>query len=211
MNSRIITAVAVITMGLASCSSGSTSSEVATLETAAATAESTTTTVAVDTEGQLLAFSECMREAGIDIDDPTVDADGNVEFGGFRSTVEVGEEGGGPPDGFREAAQTCGELLEGLELGFGRPDLTELQDSFLEYAQCMRDNGYDMDDPDLSGFGLGAEDGEEGEGGVRGVNIFGDVDPTDPTFIAAQEACQDVLAGFGPGGGGPRPGEGDQP
>lgn len=210
MKHRILILVAGLAVGLASCGTDTTGDGVATLEDLDTVAVTTSTTVAVDTETQLIAFADCMREAGIDIDDPTVDADGNVQFGGFRGATQAGDEPVGPPEGFREAAQTCGEFLEGLELGFGRPDITELEDTFLEFAQCMRDNGYDMDDPDLSGFGPDADDDQASEPQGRGINIFGDVDPTDPVFIEAQEACQDILAGFGPGGGGPRPG-GEQP
>ena len=50
------------------------------------------------------------------------------------------------------------------------------------------------------------------------VGPFGVIDRDDPDFIAANEACSDILAGFGagagggfgrgPGGGGGRPGGG---
>ena len=44
-------------------------------------------------------------------------------------------------------------MLEGVTLGRQQRDLTEFQDTFLEFASCMRDNGYDMPDPDFSNFG----------------------------------------------------------
>ncbi len=162
-------------------------------------------------EEALLAFTACLRDNGVDIEDPTVDAEGNVEFS-FR-------RGAGPQDeGFdREAAgaarEACSDQLEGVTIGFRGLDTTELEDTFFEYAACMRDNDYEMNDPDFSNFGPGG-----GGGGGGGGGPFGVIDRDDPDFIAANEACSDILAGFGagagggfgrgPGGGGGRPGGG---
>ena len=102
--------------------------------------------------------------------------------------------GAGPQDaGFdREAAQaareTCSGLLEGVTLGLGRGDFTEIQDRLLEFATCMRENGYDMPDPD---FGNLQPRGGEGDGQFTGP--FGEIDPEDPSFVVASEACSDVL------------------
>jgi len=155
-------------------------------------------------EEALLAFTACMRENGIDIDDPTVDADGNLRIG--RPNAGAGAEGADPDrlrdEEFRTAREDCGELLQGVALGFQQTDRTEFDDQLLEFAACMRDNGVDMPDPDFTEFGPGL--GAPGEGEGRG-GPFGDIDRSDPDFQAAQEACQDILAGFGSGGGGPGP------
>ncbi len=65
------------------------------------------------------------------------------------------------------------------------PDLVELQDTFLEFAACMRDNGYDIPDPDFSGdtFGGFFEMGEN-------------IDPNDPAFLEAMGQCQDIFTRF---------------
>ena len=166
--------------------------------------------VEVDTEEAMLAFAACMRDNGIEIEDPTVDADGNVQFGSFRGP------GGEVPEIDREvidaAREACEDEIEGVALGFGGRgefDLTEMQDTFVEYAACMRDNGYDMDDPDLSNFGPGSGNGP-GEGG----GIFGEIDREDPDYIAAQSVCEEILTGaFGdapiPGTGQGRRGGGE--
>lgn len=148
-----------------------------------------------DQEQAMLNFAACMRDNGVDIDDPTVDADGNVEFGGFRGAVQGGEI---DRSTMETAMQVCQENLEGISLGRGGGDfdLTELEDTMVEYAACMRANGYDMDDPDFSNVGPG-NGGEPGQGGGR---PFGDIDLNDPDFISAQEVCEEVLGGFrGPG------------
>lgn len=162
------------------------------------------------TEEQMLEFAQCMRDNGVDIGDPVVDADGNVTFGDFgpgRGPGAGGDDGGGPPDETREAFTACGDLLDGAQFGRGRGadfDPTELQDSLLDFAQCMRDNGVDMDDPDFSSFE--EPGGDEQGGGPGGGGPFATLDRSDPEVEAAMESCQDILGGFGPGGAGGGPG-----
>lgn len=155
-----------------------------------------------DQEQAMLSFAACMRDNGVDIDDPTVDADGNVQFGAFRTAVPADEF---DPAAMDAAFAECQEHLDGISLGRGGGDFdrTELEDTMVEYAACMRDNGYDMPDPDFAGVGPGL--GGESERGAGGP--FGSIDLADPDFISAQEACQELLSGFrGPGqGGGGRP------
>jgi hypothetical protein len=67
--------------------------------------------------------------------------------------------------------------------GGGRIDDSEMQDAMLEYAQCMRDNGIDMPDPEFNG-----------EGGVSlGLGPDGGIDPESEEFKAAEEECQPIL------------------
>ena len=153
-------------------------------------------------EEQLLAFAECMRENGVDFPDPVVEADGTVTFGfrpggGFAALREIGRD----PD-LPAAREACEGLVAGLAFGPGRGgfDMIELQDRLLEFAQCMRDNGIDIGDPDLSRFAPGADDG-----GLPG-GPFGVIDTDDPDFAPAFEVCQQQLPqpgqGRGFGGGG---------
>ena len=183
---------------------------VASLETTDTTAASDAVAgedVAVDAEQAMLDLAACLRDNGVEIEDPTVDASGNVQFGGLRgATAADGAEI--DREAFRAAMDQCQESLEGVALGFGgrgEIDVTELQDTMVEYAACMRDNGYDMDDPDLTNSGPGSG-GEPGEGGGGGP--FGDIDRDDPDYLAAQDVCGDILGGL-PGGGLGRPGGGN--
>jgi len=189
----------------AACGGNSASSDgVASLEDATeTTSASATDSDEVDVEQALLDFAACMRDNGVDIEDPTVDADGNVELGAVRGQVAE-EDLAIDREMIRAAREECGSFLEGTTLGFRRGDNAELQDTLFEYAQCMRDNGVEMDDPDFSEFGPGGTAGDEGEPGVR-VGPFGVIDADDPHFEAAQEACGDILGGFGPRAGGGRP------
>ena len=63
-----------------------------------------------------------------------------------------------------------------------------MQDAFLEYAQCMRDNGYDMPDPTSAGR-------------AACIRMEG-TSPRTRRSRQAQEACEDKMPG--------RPGEEDE-
>jgi hypothetical protein len=195
----ILALVAALTLATAACGGGSSTAEVASIDdvviTEAPATEETTVTEQEATEQAFLEFAQCMREQGIDMADPTVDADGNViparpNFDGDPSTLDR--------EAIRAARDVCGDVLEGATLGFERRNDTEFQDQALAYAQCMRDNGVDIPDPDFSAQG--------GPGG----GLFGgrDIDRDDPAFQAAEEICQEEIPGFGggPGGGPGRPG-----
>jgi hypothetical protein len=139
---------------------------------------------ASDSEEELIDWVACMRDEGIDVPDPQVDADGNLTLG-------PGLGGGGgqvDPEALQDATDVCGEVPQSA-FGGERPDQTEIQDTLLEFAQCMRKNGYDMPDPNFSGGSA-----------VNLTEVFGDIDTNDPAFQEAAEACQDVLGG-GLGGG----------
>jgi len=71
-------------------------------------------------------------------------------------------------------------LVEDIEDAAG--DVTD-EEALLAFAQCMRDNGFDLPDPNFSNFDL-----------AGGVGPFGEIDPTEPDFEEALEACQDIFA-----------------
>ena len=142
-------------------------------------------------EERLLRFADCMREHGVDFPDPVVEADGSVRFGFRPGAGGAGEaqELGRDPD-LLAAREACEDLLEGLSFGSGSGDfdITESQDTLLEFARCMRANGVDMGDPDLSSFGPGGDN--DGPGG----GPFGDaIDLQDADVVAALEVCQEEI------------------
>jgi len=179
---------------LAAACSGGEASEVASLDTTDTTlAQESAVDAAVSDEDALLEFSACMRENGAeDFEDPTINADGVPEFG-LRSLG--GEE---DREVIEAAFEACQDHLEGLAFGPGSVDFTEMEDSLVEFAACMRENGYDMPDPDLSNFGNGGGGREEG-GGLFG----GQLDRDDPDFISAMGECSYIFENlsFGRGGG----------
>lgn len=201
---------------------------IASLQDGEAQAGSVTAAAEIDPEQAILDYAACMREHGVDMPDPQIDPVG----GGFAFgiTVEGPAEGGGPDDSamqqMQQADEACRHFMEGIVSQFERPDMSEMQDTMLAFARCMREHGIEMPDPEFSADGGVTVFGAPGEGGQS----F-EMDPGDPAFQAAQEACREVFGGAGgmgviggggigaagpsgpvlpPGGGvGPLPGTGD--
>jgi hypothetical protein len=193
---RALISIAAFALLVAACS-GADTQGVASLEaTVNPVADVSSDASSASDEETLLEFASCMRDNGVeDFEDPSIGADGVPEFNlrGGGSDVDR--------DVMRAAFEACSEHLEGLAFGPGSVDVTELEDTLVDFAACMRDNGYDMPDPDLSSFG---ERGGEG-GGIFG----GELDPSDPGFISAMEECEYIFenlpfVGGGPGSGGGR-------
>ncbi len=208
MMKRSFTLLAALVLVMAGCGGGNSDPGVASLQDD----QQTTTTAAdgaseADAEQAMLDFAECMREHGVDMADPTFDSNGPGGFGlnfggvpGGPGAADGEADGNFDFEAMSEARDACSQYLEGITRTFDAPDQTATQDTMYQYAQCMRDNGYDMPDPTFSDP---QSDGDGGGGGRGG--FFGEIDPNDPAFQTAQEACQDILGGFGfglrPGGG----------
>lgn len=148
-------------------------------------------------EDAILTFAQCMRDNGVeDFEDPDIGADGSVGFG-FRGAVPDSDA---DRETMRAAFEVCQDELGGISFGRGGIDRSEIEDTLYEFAVCMRENGIDLPDPDFSSF---LESPGPGNGGPFG----GEIDPNDPAFAAALEACEDVFGGTlrlgrGPGGDG---------
>ena len=160
---------------------------------------------ALSDEDRLLEFAACMRDNGVEFPDPIVEADGTISFGlrpgagGASQSAENLQRIGRDPD-LPAARDACGGLLEGLAFGRGSQDFAEAQaeraDRLLEFAQCLRDNGVDVGDPDTSGFGPG--------GGGGAARPFGDLDFDDADVSAAMDICAEQVP-IAPGQRGGRP------
>ena len=191
---------AVIALVAAACSSSSTDG-VASLDATTDTQVAGESAAAPDEptdEESLLEFATCMRDNGVpDFQDPIVSADGSVDFGFGRGGGEEGAFGGVDRDIVRAAFDECGTDLEGVAFGPGGTDfsISEFEDTFVEFAACMRDEGVQMDDPDFSSFAPG-----QGGGGGEGGGPFSSLDLDDPKVQDALEACQGVFGEFLPGG-----------
>jgi hypothetical protein len=160
--------------------------------------ETTATTLDVeeagaDSEELLLEFAQCMRDNGVpDFPDPTVDGDGNIRpFGNGGGQGDLGVD----RDTIQAARDECVPIIEDLALNFFRTNRAQVEDTLFEFAQCMRDEGIEMGDPDFS------------QGPLAGGGPFGALDIEDPGFQEAAEICSEVF-----GAGGFRiPGQGGQP
>lgn len=188
---RIVLIIGALALVAAACSGGD-DEGVATLEDAGSESLTNIENAAAEVtdEEALLSFGACMRDNGItDFPDPILNADGSVDFGatpGEDPFSDVSDE-------VAEAAvSACIGELEGVAFGPGGVefDLNEIEDRFVQFAACMRENGIQIDDPDFSNLTPGGE----------GLNPFAGVDFEDPEVQAALEQCQDVFADLGFGG-----------
>lgn len=130
----------------------------------------------VDDDEARRQFAECMRDNGVEMDDPEPGQPG-------RLTVR---ERTGDRDKVEKATQKCRKLLpNGGEFKPSEADLEAMR----EMAKCMRANGVpDFPDPDP-------------QGGIRMKRGDG-VDPDDAKFRAAMEKCREHVPERGPRGGG---------
>jgi hypothetical protein len=128
------------------CGSGkSASAEVASLGSTTGTGTSPDATSPVDTQDALLKYAACMRENGIDMADPTFDADGNPTGGGFGPDSGINPQS----NEFQTAQTACGDLLQGVTLGGGGGNgfnRDAIQDGLNDFTACLRDEGLDVDD-----------------------------------------------------------------
>jgi hypothetical protein len=141
----------------------------------------------VSDEELALEFAECVRGEGVDWPDPITLADGSIDLLGGQGPEAITAADGTIDDGTQAALDTCVPIVEGSSLLPGADDIdAETQDQLLEFAQCLRDNGVDVDDPDLSVIGTG-----RGPAAIFGSNF----DPSDPTTEDAIGNCQSLFTG----------------
>jgi len=128
-----------------------------------------------------LAFAKCMREEGIDAPDPEP---GERGFG-FVQPAEGADE-----SVFDAAREVCRKKVE-ADFAFLDEEQALLFDNLFKFAKCMREKGLNIPDPDP------ATDQGAGEY-IKRV-----VDPGNPAFEEADDACRVVVFGGadqGPGG-----------
>ncbi len=119
----------------------------------------------VDEEAQALAFAECMRDHGVDMPDPAPGEEGLS--GAFH-----GAEAEHDRETIEQALAACEDLLPERAHG---PDHGLDEETTLELAECLRDQGLDVPDNVFEGGALHGEDEDQ--------------------LRAAMEVCRDELAG----------------
>jgi hypothetical protein len=185
-NSYLISLVLALALVAGACSDSGDSTQIASLETGSAETSEDERDVdeIAESEAAMLAFTQCLRDQGIDVDDPTMDADGNMQLPPINIEVpDIVADLDEAPDmsEFEGMIASCEEHLEGVVSTFSSADTTEIEDMLLAYAGCMRANGVDMPDPDFSSGG-----------GVIDLGAIGGED-----FEAADAACSPLLSDLG--------------
>ena len=119
----------------------------------AGTSDSDADTAELTDEEIATIFAQCMRDFGFSSSDPELNADATVNLPKLRSSItEDSKFDLGSPE-TRGALQTCVPLLQNATFAQqpSPEDQLELQDNILALAQCLRDAGLDIPDPDFSG------------------------------------------------------------
>jgi hypothetical protein len=204
---RLLALASVGLIGLAACGGGGGdgSQKVATLGASdpststggggASGGGSSSGTDAQTRQKAFLAYAQCMRDNGVDMKDPTFDANGRPQFrngaGGF-----FGSQANRDDPVFQKAQQACRSKLQGLQGRFNLDPAqqAQLRKNLLAFAQCMRDHGVDMKDPTFDANGR-PQFGGNGPGGPEGA-----AQRNDPTYQKAFQACQSKIGSFRPGG-----------
>jgi hypothetical protein len=155
-----------------------------------------------DREEAILAFAACMRDNGIDMDDPVAGTNGG------RGFLRGGPEGGGAFDAlseeFQVAQATCADILEAARPEVDPAAEQERLETELLLAACLRDNGYPQyPDPALD------IDGRLQRGGQQFAELG--IDRRSEAFQSARATCADEngVELLGPGAG-PGPGRGSR-
>lgn len=133
-----------------------------------------------------LEFAECMREHGVDVDDPQP-GQGGVIIGKVEKEAGEGSGESLSDPATDEAMEACGEIMEDAAPELSPEEEEEHKEQALAFAQCMREHGIDMPDPQFGSNGkMTMRIGDPGSDGP---------DPRSPVFEQAQEACQDQAPG----------------
>ena len=135
----------------------------------------------------LLDFAQCMRDHGVDMPDP--------QFEGGGAKVTMREDKGADPQKQQDAQKACQKFQDKVKPpSMSEADQKKMRAAALKNAQCMRDHGIDMPDPQF------------GDGGRIQQRIGGpgsNIDPKSQKFQDAMKACQKEAPGGMMFGGGP--------
>jgi hypothetical protein len=200
-NVRLAVLFVAAALTLAACSGGSSTPQVASLNTSPGTSTgtgvgATSTTQPTGNPAQLLnKWAACMRKHGDPSQaDPTIDANKVIHVvmlpsvpGGLMGSN--GQSGSGP-------GVYCSTYLTAAQaaLQVGQPvHQASSQAQLLKYSECMRANGIpDFPDPGAGGLQIHGTPGS-------------DLDPGNPVFQNAGKVCARKTGVYAPAAGGPLP------
>jgi hypothetical protein len=118
-------------------------------------------------EEAALEFTECLRAHGVEVEDPKP-GQKNIEVGNSSDPAS------------KKALTACNGKLGTAGQELSSEEQEDFREGALALAQCLREQGIDMGDPEFLGPGK------------FHLDIAG-IDTNSPAFKAAQEACADKL------------------
>ncbi|GGS72411.1 hypothetical protein GCM10010156_34100 [Planobispora rosea] len=173
MNVRLLLAAVPLALALplAGCGAPAENTGVASADGAGTgtAAASPSASVSVDPREAGLKFAQCMREHGVDMEDPGPDGAIRIRVKGERAKIQ-------------EAQEACKHFMDAA-VGdrAGKPD-QKMLDQGVKFAQCMREHGIPMKDP--------------GADGKMMIQIPQGI--PEEKVKEAQEACKEFEPGGGP-------------
>lgn len=141
-------------------------------------------------------FTSCMRDQGFSVADPELNADGTINIEKIRteirSNVVASVGNNNNTERIQGAFRDCLPILQNATFAQPREeeDIIVLQDRLLEMAQCLRDDGIDVPDPDFSG-------------GIRSgmMSMLGDVNIQNAKVQQSLTLCREIVFNNPPNGG----------
>jgi len=131
-------------------------------------------------------FTKCMRDEGFSVPDPKLNADGTVDTVALRESVLNDPKFNWQDPKTRQILGKCLPLLQGATFAQEQTaeEQVEFQDNLLNFAQCLREDGVEVSDPDFSG-------------GTRQAigSMFQGIDTQDPAIQASIATCRQVYFG----------------
>lgn len=175
-------AVPLLALSLAACGGHGKKPGIATADGGNGKKGTPTPTASVDQQTAFLNYAKCMREHGVNMPDP--------DFNGGGVTIAI-SGGPGSEAQMKAAEEACRQYLPN---GGAPPSMSpEMLEQMRKFAQCMREHGVDMADPDPNngGISIGKKAAPGPSDNPSGGMKAGP--PDDPNFKNAEEACKDLL------------------
>ena len=178
---HLILITVALALVVAACTGGGDDAGVATLEEPTETTTTTPAEALVDAESAMLDYTACLRDLGLDVEYPGLDANGNPRFPIITGLLDMtGDDPAAAAAAMEDQLAECEHLVEGITFTSGDPAAgAESEDQMLAYAECMREHGIDMDDPNFSA------DGQMQELDIEDIGALEEAD----------EACRKVFVG----------------
>ena len=161
MRLRSMAPAAAMLLALTACGAGQNTPSVASAGTPEAVFPAS---ASPSTSSDPLKFAQCLREHGIDVKDPK-------PGGGISARVK------GDKAKMDKAHKACAKYMQGGMLGGKGPDDPAVRDEMLKLAQCLRENGVNVADPEPGG----------------GIAIRRDAGVDEKTIEKAHKACEHLV------------------
>lgn len=152
MRKSITLLLGIITMLTLACSSAS--GDVASIErkdVAPFIVEEGDSRSLVRGEAEMVAWADCLRAQGIDVTDPVVNSDGNIEKPGFPTDFDIKRN--------LQKLEVCDVFIQAFTSEFEQDKKgdADVIDDLLALADCLRTQGIDVKDPTITNDGIDFE------------------------------------------------------